>query len=429
VRKNYIAILWVATFPLAFATGASAQSTAPAVPAAPSAATQYELSSTQISGASSTTPPIYTAPIPSDAGAYKTQSGIYLYPTATVGAGRNSNVGASRTNAVSSNLTRFETQLITEIKNKGDRYTALASVGTTRYASSEQDNKTGSEIKVAGDNYFTSRARAGWSLGQLNDSDPRGAGLRTSVNKFHVNDIKTRLIYGAPEASGRLELDLGHLSKTYDSNRFITQFLDYSQLAVTGRAYYRLGSRSMALAEMTNNRSDYASDQASAANNTERRYYAGLTWDATAATTGIIKVGQTTKDFSQGNTPGFSGFSWDATVQWSPLTYSVFNLQTGKSTANSSGTGNFELRTNNNLSWNHRWSSVFNTRAALGSSTTEYVGANRKDTTLNYGIGMGYDLSRWLNLGVDLAATDNSSNQAIAEYKKNILMVTLNASL
>ena len=394
-----------------------------------SGAANYELSGTRISGIStSPTQVILTTPVGS-AAAYKTESGVYLYPSVFSGLGYNSNVGSESTNEVGSSMLILAPQLVAEMKNKGDRYTALVSGQTTRYASSSQDNANALELKLAGDNYLSSRARAGWSIGQINASDPRQAGIRTSVDKYHTTSLNGRLIYGAPEASGRLELDLGTLDKTYDNNRAVTERLDLNNNSVAGRAYYRLGTRSLALGEIRNSRSKYASALAAASNNTERRYYAGLTWDATAATTGIVKIGRMTKDFDQPGIAGFSGPSWEASVRWAPLTYSVVDLQTAKSTSDSAGTGTYELRTSNDVTWNHQWNQSITSRVALGRLSTDFAGAGRKDTAINYALTMEYALRRWLKVGVDLAGTDNSSNIPNAEYKRSVTMFTLNASL
>lgn len=452
MRKNYITMLLVSALPYGVASTASAQSTTPmqsagqatdagqynlnssTLPAPGSnvqhqGAANYELSGTRISGVNAgATNYILTTPVGS-AGAYKTESGIYLYPSVFSGFGYNSNVGSSSSNVVGSSMLLFAPQLVAEMKNKGDRYTALVSSNTTRYASSSQDNTSGSELKVAGDNYFSSRARAGWSAGVLNASDPRQANIRTTVDKYRTTALNGRLIYGAPEASGRLELDLGTQDKSYENNRATTERLDLTLNSVAGRAYYRLGTRSLALGEIRNTRSRYASALAAASNNTERRYYAGLTWDATAATTGIVKVGHMTKDFDQSSVPGFSGPSWEATVRWMPLTYSVIDLQTAKSTSDSTGVGGFEIRTSNDVFWNHKWTQSLTSRVALGRLATDFSGAGRRDIAINYALTVDYALRRWLKVGVDLAGTDNTSNIPSAEYKRTVTMFTLNASL
>lgn len=116
-------------------------------------------------------------------------------------------------------------------------------------------------------------------------------------------------------------------------------------------------------------------------------------------------------------------------MRWMPLTYSVVDLQTAKSTSDSTGVGGFEIRTSNDVTWNHKWTQSLTSRVALGRLATEFSGAGRKDTAINYALTMDYAVRRWLKVGVDLAGTDNTSNIPSAEYKRTVTMVTLNASL
>ena len=72
----------------------------------------------------------------------------------------------------------------------------------------------------------------------------------------------------------------------------------------------------------------------------EIRYYAGVTWEATAATTGTVKLGRLERKFDGGQ-PKFTGPSWEAAVFWSPRTYSKFDLYTARFTTEASGLGDF----------------------------------------------------------------------------------------
>jgi hypothetical protein len=427
-KKEYLVLCAFAVLPFSFAATALAQS---ATPTQPSAANTYQLSGTSISGAIGATNTILTAPVPANAAAYKTESGIYLYPTAFVGAGYNDNLQATNAGEIGSSFVNLAPQLVAELKHKGDRYTALASLDATRYNNSADDNYTNSELQIAGDNYFSSRARAGWSVGRIGGIDPRGSTQRPiseQPDRWHTSNLDGRLIYGAPEASGRLEMDLGHVVKTYDNNRIYTETADLTLNSVAGRVFYRLGTRTLALAEIRDAKANYASALATDSN-TDRRYYAGLTWEATAATTGIIKIGRMTKDFDQADRPGYSGGSWEAAVHWLPRTYSAFDLTTGRATADSTGYGNYTINTSTDLVWNHKWTQSLHSRMAAGVLKADFSGTNRTDTTNNYGLAVDYAVLRWLKLGVDFARTNNSSNDAAAAYKRNVTMLTLDASL
>lgn len=452
MQKNYFHLCLSALVPMALGTSALAQTAAPATPAAAPAANYslesgtlkapdtsgqqvtsapYALSGTSISGSSGTAKVILTAPVPENAAAYKMENGIYLYPTAFAGFGYNDNVQRTSNNAIGSNFINLAPQLLAELKHAGDRYTVLANVNRTIYSESSPDNTTNSEFQLAGDNYFSARARAGWSLGLVNGTDERGTFNRpvgTEPDRWHTANLNARLIYGAPEAMGRVEVDLGNQVKTYDNNRAFTAVSDLTTNSVAGRLFYRLGSRSLALAEVRQAQTDYASGLA-LDNNTERQYLLGLTWDATAATTGIVKVGRMTKDYDAANREGYSGASWEASVRWLPRTYSLFELQTSRATTESSGVGTYDLNTTTSLSWKHNWTQSLSSEAVISNLNRTYGASTRSDSANTYSLAVDYSVLRWLKIGVDMATTDYSSNVPTAEYKRNIMMFTLNATL
>ncbi len=393
----------------------------------------YELRGTSFSGSGSSSPVIMTTPIDPDTAAYKTESGLYLYPSVFVGYGYNDNLQTSQTDAVGSSFLNAAPQLVAEMKKSGDRYTAFLGANGTRYTNSSDDNYTNADVNVAGDNYFSARARAGWSLGYVNGSDARGSNNRpvgTEPDKWHVTKAAGTFIYGAPEAQGRAEFDLGTQRKAYDNNRTVTATSDLDVTSYAGRLFYRLGSHTLAVAELRNARNLYV-NSASTASSVERRYYGGITWDATALTTGVFKIGRMTKDFDNASRSAHSGDSWEAAVRWAPKTYSIVELQTSKATSEATGLEDYTIVTGTDLTWNHKWSNSLTSRVGLGVVVTDFVGTgiNRKDTANNYALTVDYQLLRWLKMGVDITLTDSSSNVANQSFKRNVTMFTLNATL
>lgn len=402
----------------------------PTAPASQVTDKGYELKSTSISGSSGASPIILTAPVESRA-AYKTESGVYFYPNLFLGFGHNDNLLTSATDPIGSSMTYIAPELIAELKHKGDRYTALVAVNNVNYASSSPDNTTNSELRLAGDVFYTARARAAWAVGQVRSTDPRGLNNRpisAEPDRWTASNAEGRFIYGAPEAKGRMEFDVGLTNKSYDNNRALTEVSDVNSTRYAARMFYRLGTRSLALGEFRNAHNNYPS-ALSSDTNTERRYYVGLTWDATAATTGIVKVGRMTKDFDNSVRGNYDGESWEASIRWMPLTYTMVDLQTSRSTADSTGYGNFNLVTSTDLVWQHKWTRSLSSRLAFGNAKTDFGGTTRSDTTNSYSMSVEYAVMRWLRLGVDWAGTDNSSNDPAAAYKRNVTMFTVNASL
>jgi len=391
----------------------------------------YELSGTNISGSSKAMAPILTAP----AGAglpMKYQNGLYIYPTLSATYGYNDNLMSDSTNSLRSNFVSFSPQVVGEFVSKGNRYTALASMNSRRYSESSPDNTDESQLIFAGDHYINARARGGWALGVVSGTDSRGSNNRpitAEAARWHSNNIDGRFIYGAPEAPGRVEFDIGDKDKVYDNERATTAAGDLNTASYAGRVFYRVGTKTLALAEFRNSKMDYSSALAAGQSSTERRYYLGLTWEATAATTGIVKLGQLTKDFDVAGRQSFSGSSWDATVQWTPLTYSTVDFSASRSTSEATGFGDYNLVTSTNLTWTHKWNQRLGSTVNLGVMNTEFGGTSRTDSALNYGFGANYELFRWLKIGVDFAATDNSSNSAGKDYKRNTTMLKLDATL
>ncbi|MBP6483244.1 MAG: outer membrane beta-barrel protein [Rhodoferax sp.] len=394
-------------------------------------AAPYALSGTSISGASQSSETILSAPIPENAAAYKTESGIYLYPTAFVGFGYNDNIQLAPNNTIGSSFMTLAPQLVAELKHKGDRYTAVAAVNRTTFSNSSPDNTTTSELEVAGDNYFSARARAGWAVGLVHGADERGTYNRPASenpDRWHTTSLNGRFIYGAPEAQGRLELDLGRQDKKYDNNHDNTATGELTTNTIAGRLFYRMGSRSLALVEVSQSTADYRS-ALSLDDSTARSYYLGYTWDATAATTGIVKVGRTTKDMDVAGRAGYSGSSWEAAVRWMPRTYSVFELQTTRATSESTGVGTYDLNTTTSLNWRHSWTNSLRSDAEVSTLSRKYGDSARSDRANTFSLAVDYTLLRWLTIGVDMAHTNYSSSDPTAEYKRNVVMFTLSATL
>lgn len=359
------------------------------------------------------------------------ENGVYVYPSALIGYGRNDNVLGTQTNKVASNFTVLQPQLVAEIKRAGDRYTFNYIGNYARYSNSGADDYDHHELWAAADNYFTSRLRLGVGVGYIESSDARGSTNRTTSaapDRWHAPVARVLGIYGAPGAMGRLELESSLMQKRYENNRVNTEASDVDIAVVSGRFFYRVLPKTLVVFEMRETWSDYPL-ATSTQDNSDRRLYAGLTWDATAKTTGTVKVGRAYKNFDSGARQDASMGSWEASVRWSPMTYSVVDFVTSKAPADSTGLGNFTTNTASTLVWNHRWASYISSRLSTGLIKTDYSGADRHDDTRNYGIGFYRELGYRLRLGLDWNRTDRGSNQTVNEFKRDVTMVTLEGVL
>lgn len=359
------------------------------------------------------------------------ENGVFVYPSVLVGLGYNDNVTGRNTDRISSGVIALRPELVGELKHAGDRYT-LSYVGNyAHYDSSSDDDYNHHEFWAAGDNYFTSRARLGWGVGYMEKSDPRGyradsaAANSSEPDRWHAPVLRALGIYGAPGAIGRVELETSWMQKRYENNRSYTEQADVDLTVVSGRFFYRVMPRTSLVFEARDTWANYVSSSGSVGNNTDLRLYAGVTWDATAKTTGTIKVGRAYKDFSDSSRESSALNSWEGSVRWAPLTYSTFDLVTSRTPADSTGVGSFTTTTATSLVWNHKWASYISSRVSAGLVKTIYEANPREDNTKNYGVGFFTELGYRTRLGLDWANTDRNSNQDTNDFKRNVMMATL----
>lgn len=358
-------------------------------------------------------------------------NGVFVYPSALIGFGRNSNVLGSNTNQVSSSLVSLQPGVVAELKNKGDRYTLAYRGNYTRYASSSSDNFNHHDISLAGDDYLNSRSRLGWSAGYINRTDPRGSTDRTistEPDRWNAQTARGVYVYGTPGAAGRIELDGALTRKRYENNRTTTVAADLDQVGLSGRFYYRVMPRTSLVFELRQTRNNYILDTAGN-DNIDTRVLTGVTWDATAKTSGTVKAGYLYKKYSASGHQNASGFTFEGSARWSPLTYSTVDVIASRTAADSTGFGAFIINTAATSQWNHRWSGQVVSRVSLGTVRSEFAGVSRIDNTNNFGAGLFYDVGRNLRGGIEVTRVDRSSNQSIYDFKRNTIFLSVEGSL
>lgn len=316
-----------------------------------------------------------------------------------------------------------------------------------RYESSSADNYTKQEVNGAADMTLSTRARLKLQAQYLESVDPRGSTDRPTLNepdRWHQWGLNGLFGFGAPGAQGRIELEAGYAEKRYDSNRASaivggvlqqgTEFFDQDNSFLGATFFWRVAPKTQLLFQAKENKIDYTF-AASTLDSKERRYLAGVTWEATAKTTGIFKLGQLRKDFSDSTRGDFSGSSWEGSIRWSPLTYSTVDFTTGKltneTTATGTGSGDLVLTKYLNVSWNHNWNPRVSTNLSGGIRDDDFEGsgATRSDDTTTLGLSINYQMRRWLKLGAGYNHTTRSSNNDAFDYNRNVIMFTAGAAL
>ncbi|MFZ2267542.1 MAG: outer membrane beta-barrel protein [Azonexus sp.] len=393
-----------------------------------SSTTGYELSGSGIAGGRGSNQGLMMTS-PSRGRALGLTEGIYVFPAAMIGIGYNDNVTAVSTGKKSSSIVVLNPEVVAEAKNRGDRYTLAYQGNYGRYQSSSADDFDSHTFWAGADNYWTTRLRTGIGAGYLFKSDARGTtALNSSAlpepSRWHAPVFKALVVYGAKGAPGRLEFETSYMNKRYENNRTTTESFDLDMATFSGRFFYRVMPKTYALLELRDTESDYKL-KTSTRDNSDRRVYLGVTWEATAKTEGTIKLGKAYKNFNNSTVEDASGTAWEVGVRWMPQTYSMIELETSKSLYDSDGVGSYASGTATTLTWDHKWASYINSRLSVGKLVADYKGADRKDDTNTYSAAFYREMGQHLRAGVNYTYTDRTSNQVGVDFKRNVMMMTL----
>lgn len=359
--------------------------------------------------------------------------GITLYPSAKLGLGRDDNLFLSNSNKTSSELVTLDAGALIEARRRNQIFTLGLDSRSANYNDSSADNYRDYAARLGADLQFS--AKAGLRLGAAYDRghDPRGStdrGISDRPDVYRDNSLDALYAFGGNDARGRFELAASTANKRYRNNRANTAAADRDTDRLRGTFFMRVAPKTSVLFEVQQANLDY-NLSTSTLDSEEKRYFAGVTWEATAATSGTIKLGRQKKDFDARSRANNSSSSWEIGVEWKPMTYAKVDLFSTKSFGESSGVGDLIINKRTGAVWTHNWSSRVTTAASYAFSQDDFIGAgaSRKDETDTFGIKLTYKMGRMLELGADFTRSDRDSNQAAFNYKRNQVMFTVGAKL
>ncbi|PSJ40064.1 hypothetical protein C7I36_12405 [Zobellella taiwanensis] len=335
----------------------------------------------------------------------------------------------------SSWVTSIEPSFTLAARDRLNTYQFNYRFNNTTYHSSHDDDKTDHFVSANSHMEFNARNRLDLNAGHNRQQDTRDSTNRQNDevgNKYHTTNLGGLYGFGAEAARMQLELGANHEWRRYTNNRdsgSLTREKDRDTLSLVTTAYYRIGPKTRLLAEIQRNDYDY---QTANLDSTSWRYLLGATWQATAKTSGTVKVGFEDKDFNDATKNDPNNSTWEAGITWEPLTYSRVKLNTSSRAEEGSATEDYIDTDSYGIGWEHDWTPRITSN--LGYSLTEkaYKGGGRegrKDDLDVYNIGVNYKMRRWLDLGVGYTHKDNSSNSATDSYDRNQVFVNANISL
>ena len=358
-------------------------------------------------------------------------SPVFVTPYVGTAIGRDDNLFLTRDNQRASDLFIVSPGVKLDARDPNKVVQASYQGQIGRYTSSRDDDYVDHAARAQFDMALDRRNFLKLGVDYIRSHDPRGSTDRpigSGPDRYRQTTPYATYALGAPGAQGRVELYYSDPGRRYVSNRDTTINGDREMQEFGGAFYWRVMPRTYVMAEarQTDVRYDLSSSPLSA---DEHRYYAGVTWEATAATTGTVKVGQLRRNFKDPSQPDFSGTSWEALVSWAPKSYSKLDFYSARQTNESTGLGSFILSSLAGVTWSHAWTTYISTAVDARFQKDDYQGFDRNDKIAVLGLKAGYKFRRWLTLGAEFTHTKRDSNLDLFDYDKNLYLLTITGTL
>jgi polysaccharide biosynthesis protein VpsM len=397
-----------------------------------------------------------------------------LFPSIGISASHDSNVARTNTNKIDS----FVTNIAPAVRLVGSGSVTTVSLqyqgDIGRFADSSIDNYDDHSFAAQVNYAPTSRVSVGATASYQLGHDSRGTGAREgtqlALRPLRPDEWKRRgvvgnLGYGADGARGRVEAQAGTSTIDYDEVRIAdgfsraqvcapvggldpcdyARFRDHQTTFVDGTVLIRVAPKTSALLSIGQRSFDYEVDPSAARggslDSTERSYYLGLQWEATARTTGTAKIGRVKKDFDS-NREDFTGTVYELGATWAPRSYSTVQVTGSRNTRETNGFGDFVVSRLLSAGWSHEWTPRISSSVDGGFGNNQTKGSigftrpERRDEDFTFfGVSGRYQIADWLQVGAGYKYFSNDSNDARLatdpsfEYDRSQFILSLEGSL
>lgn len=380
-------------------------------------------------------------------GVIRTESGIDFIPSLQAELKHDDNVVRDKAATISSWVSTLAPTLKANLVDGPSSYGFAAALKNAVYFDSSADNFT--------DGYLEAEARLSPGSAhnlkfKANNSwlhEDRGTGvsegrgnLQPEETRFTAQNFQADYEYGSSGSVGKLRANTRYYQKEYDNFRDLTQYRDHDLRQIGGGFVYQTAGAFKLVAELSAADINFKTEDLSGSrNNTDTNYRLGAEWDISALTTGILKLGYQDKDFDLAARDKFSGFSWEAIVQWLPLTYSGFDFSTGRRAKDVDAlnvNSDYIIETTYAIGWNHQWSEQLSSKLAYEHQTDEYnrilqLGntLGREDTRKIITAELESKPLRWLTVTGFVNVEDRTSTLGVIVYDRTVYGLSFQMTL
>lgn len=327
------------------------------------------------------------------------------------------------------------------LQNGNSTYSATLQLEDFRYASSHDDDFTDYQANIDIHHEFNAKNVLDVFGKYYDGHEERGTGLSEGRAvelidepiELETVDYGAKYTLGNKNSLARLEAGYRYFDRDYQNFERSTQFRNYDQDVYDVAVYYALGPRTDILAQVRYLDTQYDTvnrfDRGGSYDSEEYNYFVGVAWEATAKTSGSIKLGQYDREYDSVAREDDDGFSWEVDVFYKPRTYSVVNLETRRFSQETNGLGDAIDTEEYAIRWDHDWSGRSSTHFELINSEDDYTGSFRADDTWYLEAKYRYSFRRWFDLTGGYRYEERDSGEEDFDYEQNTFFIEAELSL
>jgi polysaccharide biosynthesis protein VpsM len=326
------------------------------------------------------------------------------------------------------------------LENGLNTYSFTTALIDYRYFDSSPDNITDNTANLDLHHVFDARNLVNVYGEYWDFHEDRGTGLTEGIaqevdgpTKLDRTTLGGDYVYGSESSRGRLKLGARTVDHHYRNQEELTRYHSRDSYEYNGTFLWNVAARTDALFEVRHVDTEYdrtdPTDVDGSLDSDEFNYLTGVAWEATAQTTGSVKVGMINRDYNSDARSNDDAFSWEVDLNYLPRTYSRFNLGTRRFFNETNGVGNAVDTQEVSLSWNHDWNTRSKTDVSLVFAAEDYTESDRQDDSYAAQALYTYAFRRWADLGVGYRFEELSSDLDFYDYTRNEVFLQAKLSL
>src|SRR5690554_1539126 len=236
--------------------------------------------------------------------------GIIFTPSLKVAESYNDNFRAVNKNAESSWITTLEPTFQLNADGRKSAYQLKYVASSDTFHSSHKDNNVDHHLTGDAGFEFNSRNRvvlsAGYHRVEDTASDNRNSTFKSENDKYNTKNVGGVYTFGAEAARTQVEFGANydelryHNSKRYASGARINSEKERDATALRSTVFYEIAPKTKLLVEGRYTEYDYQNKNLGGRDKLDSKNkgaLVGVTWDATAKTSGSFKIGRERKSF------------------------------------------------------------------------------------------------------------------------------------